>query len=74
MYREYMSGFPRVPQGLVDIEDGVVWVVALPSLKVAQPKLMCSKIRLSQEKLALSSVFITSCTFIYCVGLKYCGG
>ena len=45
MYREYMSGVPRVPQGLVDIEDGVVWVVALPSLNVAQPKFMYSKIR-----------------------------
>ena len=38
-----MAGVPRVPQGLEDIEDGVVWVVALPSLKIAQP--MCSKSR-----------------------------
>ena len=37
MYSEYMVGIPGVPQGLVDIEDGVVWVVALPNLWVAQP-------------------------------------
>ena len=29
-------GFPGY-QGIVAIEDGVVWVVALPSLGVAQP-------------------------------------